>query len=104
MLETREEVKKEVRSQSTAMHATVGGHDVQASQQSGDFMIQAEVPPSSETSTNNNMPTVSHNNNIDNPVQKSSRHRVYGPRNEIYAGKNGEAAPETMAIIRGGKE
>lgn len=22
-------------------------------------------------------------------VQNSSRHRVYGPRNEIYAGKNG---------------
>uniref|UniRef100_A0A7N2KUC6 ATXR3 C-terminal domain-containing protein n=1 Tax=Quercus lobata TaxID=97700 RepID=A0A7N2KUC6_QUELO len=36
-------------------------------------------------------------------VWKPSRHRVYGPRNEIYAGKNGEAAPEAMAMIRGGK-
>lgn len=63
------EMRSEVRSQSTAMHAPVGGLDVQANQQSGDFIIQAEMPPSSETSSNNNnSPTPPHNNNSENNI------------------------------------
>ena len=57
-----------MRSQSTAMHAQVGGLDVRANQQSGDFIIQPEMPPSSDTSSNNNRQTLPHNNNSENII------------------------------------